>query len=83
MAKATGEVPANTTAATALGSDPIVKGFNDQAVDGVPLPNTPFMGALWDPAAKAYTALWTGSADPQQIMTDSQKAADAALAKMK
>jgi arabinogalactan oligomer/maltooligosaccharide transport system substrate-binding protein len=49
----------------------------------VPLPNTPFMGALWDPAAKAYTALWTGSADPQQIMNDSQKVAEAALAKMK
>jgi arabinogalactan oligomer/maltooligosaccharide transport system substrate-binding protein len=83
MAKATGEVPANTAAAAALASDPIVKGFNDQAVDGVPLPNTPFMGALWDPAAKAYTALWTGSADPQQIMNDSQKVAEAALAKMK
>ena len=50
-----------------------MKGFNDQAVDGVPLPNTPYMGALWDPAAKAYTALWTGSEDPQKIMTDCAK----------
>jgi len=83
MAKATGEVPANTAAATALASDPIVKGFNDQAVDGVPLPNTPYMGALWDPAAKAYTALWTGTNDPKQIMDASQKAAESAIAKMK
>lgn len=83
MAKATGEVPANTAASQALSSDPIVKGFNDQAVDGVPLPNTPFMGALWDPAAKAYTALWSSTNDVQKIMDDSQKAAESALAKMK
>ena len=74
---------ANTAAAADLANDPIVKGFNDQAVDGVPLPNTPFMGALWDPAAKAYSALWTGTADPQKVMADSQKAAESAIAKMK
>jgi arabinogalactan oligomer/maltooligosaccharide transport system substrate-binding protein len=83
MAKGTGEVPANTAAAADLASDPIVKGFNDQAVDGVPLPNTPFMGALWDPAAKAYNALWSGTDDPQKVMTASQAAATSALAKMK
>ena len=83
MAKATGEVPAATAAAAALSSDPIVKGFNDQATDGVPLPNTPYMGALWDPAAKAYTAIWSGTDDLQKILDASQKAADAALAKMK
>ena len=83
MVKQTGEVPANSAAAAALASDPIVKGFNDQAQDGVPLPNTPFMGALWDPAAKAWTALWSGSDDPQKIMTGSQAAATSALAKMK
>jgi len=83
MAKGTGEVPANTAAAEALGSDPLLKGFKDQAVDGVPLPNTPYMGALWDPAAKEYTALWTGTDDPKAIMTASQAAATAALAKMK
>ncbi len=83
MVKQTGEVPANTAAAAGLASDPIVAGFNAQAVDGVPLPNTPFMGAMWDPAAKAYSALWTGSDDPQKIMTDAQSAAETAIAKMK
>jgi arabinogalactan oligomer/maltooligosaccharide transport system substrate-binding protein len=83
MAKATGEVPAATAASAALSSDLIVAGFNAQAVDGVPLPNTPFMGALWDPAAKAYQALWSGTDDPQAIMTASQQVATAALAKMK
>jgi len=83
MTTATGEVPANTAAAKQRSSDPIVKGFADQAVDGVPLPNTPYMGALWDPANKAYTALWTGTEDPKKIMEDSQKAAEAAIAKMK
>lgn len=83
MAKATGEVPAATAAAAALASDPIVAAFNAQAVDGVPLPNTPFMGALWDPAAKAYTALYQGTDDPKTIMTTSQQVATSALAKMK
>jgi len=83
MVKATGEVPANTAAAKELASDPIVAGFNAQAVDGVPLPNTPFMGALWDPGNKAWTALWTGSEDPKKIMTDSQTVAESAVAKMK
>lgn len=83
MVKQTGEVPANTAAAQELASDPIVSGFNAQAVDGVPLPNTPYMGALWDPAAKAWTALWTGSEDPKKIMSDSQAAAESAIAKMK
>ena len=83
MVKATGEVPANTAAAAGLTSDPIVAGFNNQAVDGVPLPNTPFMGAMWDPAAKAYIALWTGTDDPAKIMADSQKVAEQAIAKMR
>ena len=83
MVKQTGEVPANIAAAADLASDPIVAGFNAQAVDGVPLPNTPFMGAMWDPAAKAYSALWTGSDDPQKIMTDAQTAAETAIQKMK
>ncbi len=83
MAKGTGEVPAATQAANDLSSNPVVAGFNAQAVDGVPLPNTPFMGALWDPAAKAYSALWSGTDDPQTIMTASQQAATSALAKMK
>ena len=83
MVKQTGEVPANTAAAADLASDPIVAGFNAQATDGVPLPNTPYMGALWDPANKALTALWTGSDDPKKILTDSQAVATDAIAKMK
>jgi arabinogalactan oligomer/maltooligosaccharide transport system substrate-binding protein len=83
MAQGTGEVPAATSAAAALASNPVVAGFNAQAVDGVPLPNTPFMGALWDPVLKAYTALYKGTDDPKAVMTASQAAATSALAKMK
>ena len=83
MTKQTGEVPANIAAAADRANDPIVKGFNDQAVDGVPLPNTPFMGAMWEPVAKAYSALWSGTDDAQKIMIDSQKVAEEAIAKMK
>ena len=76
-------VPANKEAGAAVSSNPVVAGFNNQAADGVPLPNTPFMNALWDPVAKALTALYTGSDDPQKILNDTQKAAEDAIAKMK
>ena len=76
-------VPANKEAGTAVSSNAVVAGFNNQAADGVPLPNTPFMNALWDPVAKALKALYTGSDDPQKILDDTQKAAEDAIAKMK
>ena len=38
-----------------------VAAFGEQATYGSPMPNTPFMGALWDPVAQALTAIWNGT----------------------
>src|SRR5579859_474940 len=70
-------VPANIEAAAAAASDPVVTGFNNQAADGVPLPNTPFMGALWDPVAKGLTSLFTTTTAPSEVMKQVQDAAEA------
>jgi arabinogalactan oligomer / maltooligosaccharide transport system substrate-binding protein len=83
MVKATGEVPANKAAGADVASNPVVTAFNTQALDGVPLPNTPFMNALWDPAGKAFTAAFSTKDDPKKIMDEAQKAAEDAVAKMK
>src|SRR5947209_691322 len=55
------EIPANKLALAdpSVQAIPEVKGFGAQVASGVPLPNTPFMGALWDPVAKALEAVWT------------------------
>jgi arabinogalactan oligomer/maltooligosaccharide transport system substrate-binding protein len=83
LAQGADVVPANKDAGAAVSSNVVITGFNNQAADGVPLPNTPFMNALWDPAGKAITALYSGTDDPAKVMADAQKAAEDAVAKMK
>jgi arabinogalactan oligomer/maltooligosaccharide transport system substrate-binding protein len=81
MAKVNGEIPANLQADNDPGVQalPSVGGFAAQAKLGVPLPNTPFMSALWDPTAKALAAIWSGSQTPEQALADAQKAAEAKI----
>lgn len=83
MKLAEGVVPAQNDAAAARANDPIVAGFNAQAKDGVPLPNTPFMTQLWDPVAKGLTTLFTTNKDPKDVMAEVQKTAEDNIAKMK
>jgi len=83
LSKATDVVPAQVDAAAAMGSDVVIAGFNNQAKDGIPLPNTPYMGGLWDPVAKGLESLFTTKKDPKGIMADIQKAALDNIAKMK
>ncbi len=77
MARVNGEIPANLAAdndsnVQALSS---VGGFAAQAKLGVPLPNTPYMSALWKPVADALTAIWSGSQTPDAAMSAAQQAA--------
>jgi arabinogalactan oligomer/maltooligosaccharide transport system substrate-binding protein len=81
LSKAVQVVPAQLDAAKTMASNPVVAGFNAQATDGVPLPNTPFMGALWDPVAKGLEAIFTGK-DPKATLTDVQNTALSNIAKM-
>jgi arabinogalactan oligomer/maltooligosaccharide transport system substrate-binding protein len=85
MAKANGEIPANLAAdndaaVTSLAS---VSGFALQAKLGTALPNTPYLTAVWDPVAKALTAIWTGSQTPEVAMASAQSAAEAGIAILK
>jgi arabinogalactan oligomer / maltooligosaccharide transport system substrate-binding protein len=79
------EIPANKLAlqdpqVQAIGQ---VKGFGAQVNNGVPLPNTPYMSALWDPVAKALEAVWTGKQTVNAALADAQKAAEANIAQLK
>ena len=79
------EIPANklALAETSVQAIEQVKGFGAQVNNGVPLPNTPFMSALWDPVAKALEAVWTGKQSVDAALADGQKAAEANIAQLK
>jgi arabinogalactan oligomer/maltooligosaccharide transport system substrate-binding protein len=77
MIKQTGEIPANSQALDdpAVQSNPAISGFAAQAKFGTPLPNTPYMSALWTPVANALTAIWTGTQTPAAALASAQAAA--------
>jgi arabinogalactan oligomer/maltooligosaccharide transport system substrate-binding protein len=79
------EIPANKLALAdpSVQAIPDVKGFSAQVANGVPLPNTPFMGALWDPVAKALEAVWTGRQSVDSALSDAQTAAQTNIARLK
>lgn len=77
MIKQTGEIPANQQALNdpAVQSNTAINGFANQAKYGTPLPNTPYMSALWTPVANALTAIWTGTETPAAALANAQTAA--------
>lgn len=84
QALANKEIPANKLAL----ADPQVaavadiKGFGAQVANGTPLPNTPYMSALWDPVAKALEAVWTGKQSVNDALTAAQSAAQSNIAQL-
>jgi arabinogalactan oligomer / maltooligosaccharide transport system substrate-binding protein len=85
MSKVNGEIPANLAADNdpSVQALPSVGGFAAQAKVGVPLPNTPYMSALWDPTAKALQTIWNGSQTPDKALSDAQTAAEAKVQTLK
>ena len=77
MIKATGEIPANAQAAKdgSVTSNVAVAAYATQVQTGTPLPNTPYMSALWTPAGNALTAIWSGSQTPEAALAAAQTAA--------
>jgi arabinogalactan oligomer/maltooligosaccharide transport system substrate-binding protein len=77
MIKSTGEIPANQAALQdpAVKSDNAIAGFADEVQYGTPLPNTPYMSALWTPVANALAAIWTGTETPAVALANAQAAA--------
>lgn len=61
-------IPALTAVAQDVADDPIIAGFLASAQNGVPLPNIPEMGAVWDYWNAAQIALITGQ-DPDATWT--------------
>jgi len=78
-------VPTNKAAAEdpAVQALSTVASFSEQAAVGTPLPNSPYMSALWDPVAKMLEAVWTGGATPEEAVKTAQEAAEANIAAMK
>jgi arabinogalactan oligomer/maltooligosaccharide transport system substrate-binding protein len=70
LAKINKQVPANKQAQDQVKSDPIIGGFIAQAANGVPLPNSQFIDAMWEPIGKTVEAIWTGSSPIEQAVKD-------------
>lgn len=85
LASANGTIPTNKAAADSadVQAFPTIAHFARQAALGMPLPTTPYMGAMWDPMAKALEALWTGTKTPEQAIKDAQELALQNIAAMK
>src|SRR5438309_5141120 len=85
MVLATKEIPANKLALAdpKVQAIPDIAGFGAQVKNGVPLPNTPSMSALWDPVAKALEAVWTGKQSVDDALRDAQTAAEKNVAQLK
>jgi arabinogalactan oligomer/maltooligosaccharide transport system substrate-binding protein len=70
LAQINKQVPANAAAQEQVKSDPIIAGFVRQTASGVPMPNSEFISAMWDPFNKTIEVTWTGAATPEQAVQD-------------
>ncbi|WP_265522444.1 sugar ABC transporter substrate-binding protein [Oerskovia flava] len=61
-------IPALTAVAESVADDPVIAGFLASAQNGVPMPNIPEMGAVWDFWNPAQIALINGE-DPESVWT--------------
>ena len=73
-----GRAPALTAAFDAATSDPITAGFGEVGATGVPMPNIPQMGKVWQFWGVTEAAIITGAGDPavlwQKMAADIQAA---------
>lgn len=83
LAQANKQVPANKAAQEQVKNDPIVAAFIQQTANGVPLPNTPYMDALWGPAGEAQNAIWTGNQPVEEALTAAAETARQSVATIK
>jgi arabinogalactan oligomer / maltooligosaccharide transport system substrate-binding protein len=71
--------PAWTESADKVATDPIVKGFIDYGLQGIPQPSIPEMGAVWESLGLAQFKVASGD-DPETTMTEAGDAINAAIA---
>lgn len=70
LAEVNKQVPANLVAQEQVADDPVIAGFIAQTENGVPMPNSEFIAAMWDPFNKMTEVIWTGAATPEQAVQD-------------
>jgi arabinogalactan oligomer/maltooligosaccharide transport system substrate-binding protein len=83
LAQVNKQVPANKQAQEQVAGDPIIGGFIKQAANGVPLPNTEYIDAMWDPIAKTVEAIWTGAQSPADAVAGGAKLFEEKAAQLK
>ncbi len=71
-------IPALTAVAEEVADDPIIAGFIASAQNGVPMPNIPEMGAVWDYWNAAQIALIKGE-DPASTWTSTVSSIESAI----
>jgi arabinogalactan oligomer/maltooligosaccharide transport system substrate-binding protein len=67
MFEAGGRPPALTSAATQVAEDPDIAGFNESALNGIPLPAIPEMSAVWDSVNLAELNTLRGGDGPAEF----------------
>jgi arabinogalactan oligomer/maltooligosaccharide transport system substrate-binding protein len=79
------EIPSNLAALADAKVKAIVQvaAFGAQVANGVPLPNTPYMTALWDPVSKGLESAWTAKLSVDDAMDAAQTAAETNVAQLK
>lgn len=61
---------------------PTLAGFGAALNLGVPMANTPFASAQWDPVGDATQAIWSGTQTPEEALAAAQKAAEDKIKEM-
>jgi arabinogalactan oligomer / maltooligosaccharide transport system substrate-binding protein len=57
-------------------------GFGESLNSGVPMANTPFASAQWQPVGDASVAIWNGTQPPAEALEAAQQAIEDAIAQM-
>ncbi len=68
----TGEIPPRKDLLEdpVIKDDPVVSGFAKQASNGIPMPNVPEMGQVWEPIGNAITFVAQGKQSPEKALND-------------
>lgn len=72
-------IPALTSVAESVADDPVMAGFLSSAQNGVPMPNIPEMGAVWDFWNPVQIALINGE-DPETVWPEMVSSIESAIA---
>ena len=65
--------PALLSAFEAVSDDPVIQGFGEAGIDGVPMPAIPEMGSVWEAWINAYELIYEGELEPDEAF---EQAAD-------